>query len=350
MPVNVYVDDKLIATRTVSIPVAATTSISVVWIAADTGIHKIIVKIDEGDVLPELNETNNQDTVGITVRGVLIADANGPYVGYENAPITFNGSGSIPNEDIVTWFWDLDGDGLYETNATATQGIVDHTWEDDYSGNVSLKVMDRFGECDIDDSTVTVFNVAPTVEAGATQTVAEGDLVSFDGSFIDPGTKDTHRIEWDFGDGSTTRDTLASTHTYSARGIYEVTLQVTDDDGEVGTDTLNVTVTSPAVKAKVVIKPETINLKSRGIFMAFIQLPKGYNAAHINSKTVVCEGAPALAGFGFRNTFIAWFNIQKLVDVPTGDAVTLTVTGKFFDGALFEGSDTVRVIDRGWKK
>jgi hypothetical protein len=44
------------------------------------------------------------------------------------------------------------------------------------------------------------------------------------------------------------------------------------------------------------------------------------------------------------------FNRQDLVGVPTGDAVPLTVIGKvFYNGgeADFEGTDTIRVIDKG---
>jgi PKD repeat protein len=174
-------------------------------------------------------------------------------------------------------------------------------------------------------------------------------MVIFNGSATDPGCDDL-KFEWKFGDGANATG-LNATHSYFDQGHYTVTFSIIDDDGGVGTDTTIITVNP--IPASVTIKPETLNLKSRGIFIAFIRLPKGYHAAHINSKTVVCEGAPALGGFGFHNTFIAWFNIQKLVDVPTGDAVTLTVIGKvFYNGgkAGFEGSDTIRVIDKGKRK
>ena len=91
-----------------------------------------------------------------------------------------------------------------------------------------------------------VLNVAPTVEAGADQTVDEGDLVLFTGTLTDPGLADTHAIEWDFGDGSTTSDTLDPSHVYSDEGVYTVTLTVTDDGGGVGVDTLTVTVNKVA--------------------------------------------------------------------------------------------------------
>lgn len=279
------------------------------------------------------------------------ADANGPYVGYEGTPVTFNGSGSYdPNECIVSWLWDLNGDGNYETNATATQGIVNYTWEDDYSGNVSLKVTDSFGVTNVDNTTVTVENIAPIVEAGDNQTVNVGDNVSFSGNFTDPGN-DTYTIKWDFGDGYNATGTLTPTHVYDYNGVYNVTLTVKDDDGGVGTDAVFISVgLIPAIPANVIIKPETLNLASKGVFTAFIQLPEGYDVADIDVSTVVCEGAPAVRGSVSEEdtgTYIAKFNRQDLVEVTTGGEVTLTVTGELNDGTPFTGTETIRVIEKG---
>ncbi|MDY6866142.1 MAG: PKD domain-containing protein [Halobacteriota archaeon] len=66
-----------------------------------------------------------------------VSDAGGPYGGSEGSPVTFNGSGSYDlNGHIVSWEWDLDGDGIYEIDATETNGISNYTWEDDYFGDV----------------------------------------------------------------------------------------------------------------------------------------------------------------------------------------------------------------------
>jgi hypothetical protein len=54
----------------------------------------------------------------------------------------------------------------------------------------------------------------------------------------------------------------------------------------------------------------------------------------------------------FRNTYIAKFNRQDLVNVTAGDAVTLTVKGTFTHNgqqAQIQASDTIRVIDKGGK-
>jgi PKD repeat protein len=65
--------------------------------------------------------------------------------------------------------------------------------------------------------------------------------VAFLGSFKDPG-RDTHKIEWDFGDGATADGTLTPSHSYAQPGSYVVRLTVTDHDQAASTDTLKVVV------------------------------------------------------------------------------------------------------------
>jgi hypothetical protein len=63
------------------------------------------------------------------------------------------------------------------------------------------------------------------------------------------------------------------------------------------------------VSANVIIKPETLNLASKGLFTAFITLPESYNIADIDISTVVCEGAPAVKGMVANdNKYIATFD------------------------------------------
>jgi hypothetical protein len=100
----------------------------------------------------------------------------------------------------------------------------------------------------------------------------------------------------------------------------------------------------PPVTVK--IEPETLNLKSKGVFTATISVPKGYDIHDWNIQGVSCEGAQAVSGTIAGNTYIAKFNRQDLTGVSPGDAVTLEVKLDFNHGgmvALTQGYDSVRV-------
>lgn len=173
------------------------------------------------------------------------ADAGGPYSADEGTTINFNGSASTDADgNPLQYRWDFDSDGVWDT-AWSESASTTYAYSDDYSGTVVVEVTDQMATV-TDTAVVTVSNVVPSVNAGADQTVDEGDSVSFSGSFSDPGSADTHTIAWDFGDGTTGSATLTPNHTYGDNGVYTVTLTVTDDDGGVGSDTQVVTVDNVA--------------------------------------------------------------------------------------------------------
>lgn len=104
------------------------------------------------------------------------------------------------------------------------------------------------------------------------------------------------------------------------------------------------------INAAIKIRPETLNIASKGKFTAYISLPEGYDEADINLSTVEGEGAHAVSGKISKEnggTLIVKFNRQDLTNVQPGNNVKMNVTGNLFDGTPFEGNDTVRVIDKG---
>lgn len=273
-----------------------------------------------------------------------IADAGGPYEGLEGQTLLLNGSGSYdPYDEIISWLWDLDEDGVLETNAADGKGEVGYTWGDDYSGNISLQVKDNSGGTDTNSTRITVYNVAPVAEAGPPQEITAGDTAYFNGSFSDPGWLDEHHVSWSFGDGHNSTE-LETVHTYYQKGSYHVKLAVEDDDGGVGEDTTNVVVNP--IPANVTVKPEILNLKSNGKFTAFITLPGKYNITKIDSESVICNNTSAKwVKITDSNLIIAKFEREEL-NITSGDAANLTIEGEVFhngDYADFEGSDTVKL-------
>jgi len=132
---------------------------------------------------------------------------------------------------------------------------------------VAVTVTDDDGGVGIDSFTVTVLNVAASVDAGADRTVTLDDEVSLPpATFTDPGTLDTHSatIDWDDGiveaavvaEGGGT-GSLFGVHSYRRTGDYLVTVTVTDEDGAVGSDNLRVRVnpsnTPPVADAQTVV-------------------------------------------------------------------------------------------------
>jgi hypothetical protein len=95
------------------------------------------------------------------------------------------------------------------------------------------------------------------------------------------------------------------------------------------------------------ILPETMNLRKKGVFTAFITIPRDYHMRDWNLYDITCEGAPAKHGFAVGNTYTATFRTQDLQNIKPGKSVTLTLKGKFRkDGkdALVQASDSVKVV------
>jgi hypothetical protein len=101
------------------------------------------------------------------------------------------------------------------------------------------------------------------------------------------------------------------------------------------------------IPANINIDPDTLNLKARGVFTAYITLPEGYSVEDIDVVSLECEGAHAIKTSIEDDTLVAKFDRKDLVGIETGDKVALTVTGSLNDGTPFEGSDTIRVISKG---
>jgi subtilase family serine protease len=101
------------------------------------------------------------------------------------------------------------------------------------------------------------------------------------------------------------------------------------------------------IEAGVTFDLKRLDLNSSGILKAFITLPEGCNVTDINVSTVTCENASAFGDGSVipgKNALEVKFKIPDLEDVPTGDAVPLTVGGELFNGTRFEGSNTLKVV------
>jgi hypothetical protein len=95
-------------------------------------------------------------------------------------------------------------------------------------------------DSDPDTVTITVEDTtAPTVDAGSDQTVTEGTPVTLNGSATDICDA---LLDYEWREGTTVLGNSATlVHTFPV-GVHTVTLEATDDSGNIGTDTVVVTV------------------------------------------------------------------------------------------------------------
>jgi PKD repeat protein len=180
------------------------------------------------------------DTAHVSVQDVPpSADTNGPYIGNEGQTITLQGSGSDPAGGQVSYAWDLDDDGEFETVGQQAS----HAWPDNGKFTVALQVANERGGTATDSTTVTVSNVNPTVEAGGPYTTQVDVPVTLEATGNDVPA-DPLSFAWDLNGDDVFDDDTGPLVTYSwpVSQTYTVAVQVEDGDGGVASDTATVDV------------------------------------------------------------------------------------------------------------
>jgi hypothetical protein len=188
------------------------------------------------------------------------ADAGGPYTTKEGTDVTLDGNGSTdPDNDITTYAWDLDGDGVCDDVANDPTPDFTAVGQDGQT-TVKLCVTDAAGLTDEDTATVTVTNVAPTIGVSSDAPKGENTAVTVSGTISDPGWLDSLSGTISWGDGSAAAAlggtlengrpdaTLAvsASHTYGDNGTFTVQVCAADDDTNPCTSfPVQVTNTSP---------------------------------------------------------------------------------------------------------
>jgi hypothetical protein len=111
------------------------------------------------------------------------------------------------------------------------------------------------------------------------------------------------------------------------------------------------------IGATIDIDPNTLNLKSKGKFVtAYIELPSGYDVNLIDINSILLNGSVPVE---LTPTEVGDYDMDSVSDLMVkfdraaaqgilepGEDVKITITGQV-DGIDFEGSDFVRVIDKG---
>ncbi len=184
--------------------------------------------------------------------------------GTEPFTVIFDAYGSTDDRGIASYAWDF-GDG---TTATGVMPAA-HTYTNgEYI--VKLTVTDYFGNVGIALETITVgeagaptavINVTPSTTGIAPFTVyfdASGSSV-----VSDCGACSIESYSWNFGD-TTTGTGMTTSHTYSAAGTYVVVLTVTDSNGNMGYDSVTITVNAAGVPDSITLQANPTTVTAGG--------------------------------------------------------------------------------------
>lgn len=170
----------------------------------DDGVFwvKATVTDDDGGV--------GRDSARVTIANVAPAvEAGGPYTGTTGSAVQFHGSASDPGKnDVLTYEWDLDGDGIFET-----RGVTGPTFVYNAFGRfrASFRVSDNDGGVSLDTASVTIMLDKPTIAEIPDQTTDEGNAFAplhLDALVSDPVHEDGLLV-WRFRGGQNLEVTLS---------------------------------------------------------------------------------------------------------------------------------------------
>ena len=244
---------------------------------ADDGVYTVAVRVTDDDGSTDIAAL----TVTVLDVGILSAVLTGDETLDEGQTGNYDASGSIGPYPIISYEWDWNYDGATFNPSGDTGAAQSHTWMDNGTYTVAVRVTDDNGSIDIATLNLVVSNVPPIVDAGADQTVNEGDTVNLDpATFTDEGSTDTHIAMIAWGEGTTEpgavtesegTGTVSGSHVYANAGTYTVTVTVTDNDGGIGSDTLTVKV-EPSVEPEQTIFDLAARAKSDKVQLTWSQV------------------------------------------------------------------------------
>lgn len=318
--------------------VAAVSGKTAEYTFQDPGKYNVVleVKTDLGaaakkDVLITVNTSKAQPTARIRAEGVggdgkqvIAAAARAPLRGRLPLTINFDASYSTdPNNSIVDWKWDFDGDQKFDTSGER----VSHTFTKPGSYLATLRV-ENAAKLSSDDA-VTIIVEAEDLTADIFADPISGTApltVAFDGSGSSYKNGSITSYEWNFGDGSRPRLTGAqTTYEFTAPGIYTVEMKVRTPDGQSKTATKIVTVLQEVLSPKFTATPKI------GVAPLTVEM---------NASQSIGEIVSYRWDFG-DGTSDTGIKVRKTYSVPGNYTVELKVYDKY--GAMLSYKEEITV-------
>ena len=218
-----------------------------------TGVAEWHINADEADVVdydttfkpagqealwePNQFRVSDHDPiiVGLRLNAAPSVDGGGPYTVDEGGSVSLTATGSDPNGDALTYAWDLDNNGTFETSGqTVTFSAA--TIDGPATRTVGVRVSDGSASA-TDTAQVTILNAPPTATFDAPATVFAGNAFTIsltNATDAAPADRPVLEFAFDCGNGYGLFGTATSrscptddTGTITVRG------KVRDDDGGV---------------------------------------------------------------------------------------------------------------------
>lgn len=286
------------------------------------------------------------------------AQAGGPYAVAEGDTAALHAQGRDVPGDPLTYAWDLDGDGAFESSGpdpTFSAASLDGPT----TVTVTVQVQDDDGGVTAVDAQVAVSNVAPRVDAGPDWLDTVAGRVRVDASITDPGLADSHTASVAWGDGvveaaPVSNGRVQASHLYG-QGGYTATVTVTDDDDGVGTDSFQVRVGRPFIYLPIVQVASPDRVRQRFIYLPMVhvagpdlvvsQLSVGSDGVQITLRNqgsgviqedfwvelyVNPQPAPSRVDQLWSELGIQGGVWGVLQDLAPGDSITLSVGDRFY--------------------
>ena len=272
------------------------------------------------------------DSVVIRVNdvGLPVADAGSDMAVDQGDTVTFNGSGSSDDTGIENYSWRFIDDGVKILHGAAPS----YRFHRAGSFFVILNVTDAAGNMDSDTMTVTVRDITePVADAGPDLVVDQEASITLDGrrSYDDIGIVD---YTWSFiyDDENIILHGRTSVFTFRIVGEYEIELNVTDTNGNWGTDIFIITVrdTSPPVAdagADITAHvDEKIIFNASGSFdnVAIVN----YTWLLFQSDITVLRGKGPSFVFGSLGTYTVTLIVADAAGNTAKDNVTVNILGE----------------------
>jgi len=197
------------------------------------------------------------------------ARSGGDRTANESEPIVFDGSAStgaandIPN---FTYKWTFT-DGCVTDWQKSPSTVRKYDQKGTYGAVLSVR--DDEGTVSNDSFIITIRNVKPTARIGMGDMAVEDRPLEFNGNGSDTEADEkTLQYSWEFGDGATSPWIVSpkATHTYTSAGIFTAKLNVRDNDGEKGSDSINITVANIPPQGAMELDQQTVGEDSAVVF------------------------------------------------------------------------------------